>query len=218
MSLFDLFFIVCFFVAVILVLRSVYCACRRRWSASARALALLGIGALVYGSVLVGVGFASRPNYLPMGTKQCFDDWCVSVERAAQQPTIGAGPESAQASGVFRLVTVKVTSQARRVAQRAADVEVCLIDSRGQRYAPSPIGQRALDLAAGSGPELSSMVEPGASFERTVVFDLPTDASDVGLIVTHGRFPSVLIIGDTQSFCHAPTILRLEPAPPANGS
>ena len=42
-----------------------------------------------------------------------------------------------------------------------------------------------------------------------MIFDVPENAADLGLIVTHGLFPGVLIIDAPESFLHAPTILKL---------
>ena len=74
---------------------------------------------------------------------------------------------------------------------------------------PSPQGQRALDVAGAGGQDLATMMQPGGSFERTVVFDVPKDTAELALVVTHGLFPGSLIIGDSQSFLHAPTVVKL---------
>jgi hypothetical protein len=208
-SIFDLLFIVCFLAAAISLLRAAYYACRRRWMSSARVLRRLGYGAGAYTIVLVAVSLTSSVKVLRMGERQCFDDWCISVERVARQSQIGERPAAANARGAFWLVTVKVSNAARRRAQRETDVGVCLIDPAGHRYYPSPPGQMALDATGAGGQELTTMMAPGGSFERTVVFDVPRDSTDLGLVVTHGPFPGVLIIGDSGSFLHAPTVVRL---------
>jgi Domain of unknown function (DUF4352) len=208
-TIFDLLFIACFLAAVLSLLRAAYTACRRRWASSARLLRQLGYGVAVYAAVLVVVSLTSHPKILRMGQKQCFDEWCISVERAAQQSQVGRPPAIARARGVFCVVTVRVSNAAQRRAQRETDVGVCLIDREGHRYDPSPQGQLALDATGTGGRDLTTKMPPGGSFERTLVFDLPKDTADLGLVVTHGLFPGALIIGDSQSFLHPPIVVRL---------
>ena len=145
-----------------------------------------------------------------MHQNRCFDDWCLSVEQVVQQPIVGSAPMLVRAQGVFDLVTVRVSSRARRVSQRALDAQVYLLDARRQRYNPDPAGQQALDASGHGGQPLDSELAPGGSFTRTVVFDVPKGLSHLVLVVTHGLFPDVLVIGSDQSFLHKPTIIRLQ--------
>jgi hypothetical protein len=210
MSIFDLLFIICFLTAVVALFRAAYHACRRRWARSALVLRRLGYGCGLYAAVLIAVSLTSRPKVLRMGERQCFDEWCISVERAARQLELGKAPVTVNAGGIFCVVTVRVSNRARRRAQRETDVGVCLVGPEGRRYYPSPHGQLALDATGAGGEDLTTKMAPGGSFERTVVFDVPKEAVDLGLVVTHGRFPGALIIGDSQSFFHAPTVVKLD--------
>jgi hypothetical protein len=88
-------------------------------------------------------------------------------------------------------------------------LQVYLFDATNKRYDPSPMGQQALDATGKGGLPLSSELMPDGSFTRTVVFDLPKGASHLALIVTHGLFPDLLVIGSEQSFLHKPTIIDL---------
>jgi hypothetical protein len=205
----DLLFLTCFLVAVVSLVRAAYYAGRRRWTSGARVLRRLGYLAVVYLAVLVAVSLSSRPRVLRMGERQCFDDWCVSVEHAERRSRVGQPPADVEARGVFHVVTVRVSSTARRRAQRAADASVCLIDEKGNRYDPSPPGQQALDATGAGGDDLMTRMPPGGSFVRRVVFDVPREAAELALVVNHGRFPGILIIGAPHSFLHAPTVIRL---------
>ena len=126
-----------------------------------------------------------------------------------RQSQIGETPAAVNAQGSFCVVTIRVSSAARGKSQRAKDAAVYLIDSARHRYDPSPEGQRALDATGAGGQELTTTMPPGGSFVRTVVFDVPRDTAGLGLVVTHGSFPGVLIVGDPQSFLHAPTVISL---------
>jgi hypothetical protein len=80
----------------------------------------------------------SPQQVLAMHQLRCFDDWCASVERVELQPAIG----KVKAQGTFFLVTVQVTSKAKRISQRALDAAVYLLDGRGIRYDLSVKGQQ----------------------------------------------------------------------------
>jgi hypothetical protein len=175
---------------------------------------LLGLASflVVYAAVLVSVALLSPQQVLAMHRDRCFDDWCLSVEQVVQQPTIGSTSMLVHAHGVFDLVTLRVSSRASRVSQRALDAQVYLLDSQGQRYDPDPAGQQVLDASGQGGQPLDSELAPDGSFTRTVVFDVPKGASSLDLVVTHGLFPDVLVIGSDQSFLHKPTVIQL-PSP-----
>lgn len=145
-----------------------------------------------------------------MHQDRCFDDWCLSVERVRQQPSVGAAPTIVTARGEFYLVTVRVSSQAKAVSQRALDAQVYLLDASNQLYDPSPTGQQALDATGQGGQPLSSELSPGGSFTRTIIFDLPKGSAHLALVVTHGLFPDLFVIGSEQSFLHKPTIIDLQ--------
>lgn len=182
---------------------------RRQWAGARSVLLALVSFLVLYAVVLSGVSLLSPQRVLAMHQNRCFDDWCLSVERVVQQPTIGAAPTVATAHGTFYLVTVRISSRARAITQRALDAQVYLLDARGQGYDPDPTGQQALDATGQGGQPLDSELAPGGSFTRTIVFDLPKSSSHLALVVTHGLFPDVLVIGSEQSFLHKPTIIQL---------
>lgn len=169
----------------------------------------LGSFLVLYAIVLLSVSLLSPQQKLTMHQDRCFDDWCLSVERVVQQPTIGTSARIVTARGEFSLVTVRVSSRAKAINQRALDVQVYLLDASNQHYDPSPIGQQALDATGKGGQSLSSELVPGGSFTHTVVFDLPKGSSHLALVVTHGLFPDLLVIGSEQSFLHKPTVIDL---------
>jgi hypothetical protein len=62
-------------------------------------------------------------------------------------------------------------------------------------------------------PLLIKQVEVDLSFRlrrRTIVFDLPKGSAHLILVVTHGLFPDLFVIGSEQSFLHKPTIIDLQ--------
>ena len=210
MTIFDLVFLLAVVGCVLALVALCFCLLRRHWRSARRVALALGSFLLLYAGVLVSVSLLSPQHTHAMHQDRCFDDWCLSVERVVQQPSVGAPPTIVAARGEFYLVTVRVSSRAKAIIQRAPDAQVSLLDGSHQRYDPSPRGQQALDAIGQGGQPLSSEVPPGGSFTHTVVFDLPKGSSHLALVVTHGLFPDLLVIGSEQSFLHQPTIIELQ--------
>lgn len=203
MSLFDLLFLFCFAAAAITVGRIGYLAIRRRFRAAGRVFIRLMVCVAVYMLVLIGFSLFEPQREVPIGTTRCFDDWCITVEQSARQATIG----TTKAAGTFCVVTLRVSSRAKRITQREPDVYLYLIDESGRRFEISPAGQQALAQAGLAGEPVSSFVGPGSSFESRVVFDVPANARHLAFVkASHGWFPVRLIIGEPQSWLHKPTI------------
>ena len=212
MTIFDGILILVVLGCVLALFAVGYFLVRRKFRRAKHVLLVLASFLVVYAAVLVSISLLSPQQVLALHQDRCFDDWCLSVEQVVQQPTIGSAPMLVRAHGVFELVTVRVSSRARAVSQRALDAQVYLLDAQGQRYDPNQAGQQVLDASGQGGQPLDSELAPGGSFTRTVVFHVLKGVSHLALVVTHGLFPDVLIIGSDQSFLHKPTIIHL-PSP-----
>lgn len=190
MTLFDLIFIGVFLVTVTILLATAVAAVRENRQ---RALGLLrGLGGLigVYLAVVIAVSIASPRRLIPMKEPRCFDDWCVSVDRVDRTP---AGTEVSYA------VTLRLSSRARARAQRESGVSVHVLDDRGRRFEPREDPQDV---------PFNVLLHPGESVDATRRFLLPADVQGPGLVITHERFPGILIIGDDQSLFHKPSVTR----------
>ena len=210
MTIFDLVFLLAIVGCVLALVALGSFLLRRHWRLARRVALALGSFLALYAGVLLSVSLLSPQHTLAMHQDRCFDDWCLSVERVVQQPSVGAPPMLVAARGEFYLATVRVSSRAKAITQRALDVQVSLLDGSHQRYDPSSSSQQALDAIGGGGQPLSSELAPFGSFTRTVVFDLPKGSSHLALVVTHSLFPDLLVIGSEQSFLHQPTIIELQ--------
>ena len=210
MTIFDFVLILAVLGCVLALFFLCYFLVRRQWSRVKLVLVVLGSFLVLYATILLSVSLLGSQRVLAMQQDRCFDDWCLSVERVAQQSAIGDSPKIYTARGTFYLVTVRISSKARAITQRALDAQVYLLDAKSQRYDPDSLGQHALDVTGQGGQSLDSELGPGNSFTRTIVFDLPRDSSHLALVVTHGLFPDVLVIGSEQSFLHKPTIIQLQ--------
>ncbi len=180
-----------------------------------RALAVLvgsAICIVIYLGVVVLVALMSPQRVFAVGEDHCFDDWCVAVKEFTVVPELGEGGRCRQGEwAVLRRHPSTLQSCARTVAARSS-VAVRLIDGHGRTYEVSPQGQAAFEARHGPAPPLTSTLELGQFLDTVRVFDLPTDAHDVGLTVEHpvGPAPGLFIIGDDASLLHEPAIVRLD--------
>jgi hypothetical protein len=208
-GIFDLVFILVFLGSVAGLVSVIIAALRGARKAAFRHLLALGSWLAAYLAVVVTVSLLSPRREFQIGQDECFDDWCVSVEKAQFSTTIGRDRGIRSSRGVFCVATLRVSSRALGRAQAAPDAAVHLIDDRGRNYLPSPEGQQAYETSFGSSIPLGTRLQPGASFQSVRVFELPSDADGLGLVVDHGGWPGRFVIGDGGSLLHKPTVILL---------
>jgi hypothetical protein len=194
MTLFDLLFALLFLTGLAsLVVASVAALRGRR----ARALAILrrtGLVAALYFAVLILVSALSPQRFVGVGDDQCSDDWCIAVQ-SVRRDTIPAGERYD--------VTFRLSSRARRVAQRERFVSVYLRDESGRRDLP---------VSDASDIPFDTLLGPGQTATVTRRFVVPAQTPIVGLVVAReggGRFPGCCIVGDEGSLFHRRTIVKL---------
>jgi hypothetical protein len=192
MTLFDLLFIVAFLATAATLLRAAFLAVAGRRASALVLLRNLGICAAGYlGIVILASVFLPR-TVTQIGDPRCFDDWCITVENAARQPVGGR---------VAYLVTLRLSSTARRVSQREKSVAVYLTDDAGRRYNPTPQKSDVpFDIQLG----------PQESVTATRTFEVPADAPKLGLVITHeGGFPIAWFIIGYETWFRKPALVRL---------
>jgi hypothetical protein len=195
MTVFDLLFLASVLFIAALTVRMFALIIRRRWASLRRTAVLAAAFVACYSGVLVVSSLVRPRRVVAAGERRCFDDWCVAaltLERAAS--AVYPGP-----SGQW-VATVEVSSRARRVRQRARDAWAELEDLHGIRYPPCGVV---------GGSRLSDALNPGESFRVELPYTLPTGAQAAGLVIHHGAFPGVIIIGEDQSFLHPRASMRV---------
>lgn len=199
----DLLFLASVLFVVSLCAGIAVAAVRRRWEATRRLARFLGAFVALYAIALISVALARPRRFYTPGERRCFDDWCV----AAVDANIADGPAAMSCKGDEGsrtwIAVLEVSSDAKRVRQRALDARAELEDRQGQRYPPC-----AAALSSGTGPArlLSDEVAPGESFSVLLPFRLPENRVPAGLVVHHGDFPGAVIIGADQSLLHRPAL------------
>jgi hypothetical protein len=193
MTVFDLVFVVVFLTSVIMLVSAGVAALRQRIAQARATLRRLGIMVGVYLGIVIVVSLLSPRRVLNVGDAQCWDDWCIAVTDVRR-------PAAERARSYE--VDFRVSSRARRRAQRERSVTVYLMDDRGRCYDPET------DPAAAP---FDVLLQPQQAVATTRRFNLPADAHDPVLVVSHeGWLPGNVIIADSESLFHKRTVVRLE--------
>ena len=151
---------------------------------------------LLYLCVLVAVSLGQRQRVVAIGEPQCFDDMCFTVTRVEQLP----GFLIRDGRRLVR-VSVRVTNQGRK-AQSEKLIRVYLVDAQARRWEMSP----GVD-----GVPLTTRVMAAESVVSEPVFKVAANATELRLVFTHGGSqPGVLVIGDSDSWLHRRTVVRLQ--------
>jgi len=190
MNIFDLLFIAVFFTSVVTTLTAAVVAIRGRGVRALRILKAYGICVGIYLGIVALTSVILPRRVVNVGEPVCFDDWCISVENVNRTPV---------RPGIS--VTLRLSSRARRASQRENGVVVYLTDNRGQRYDPIP---EKSDIP------FNVMLEPQESIAATRAFEVPPEAHELGVVITHeGGFPIGWFIIGYETWFRKPTLVQI---------
>ncbi len=195
MTVFDLLFIALVLATIGMLIMSAIAAVRGHRARARVTLRRLGLVLGLYFGTLLLVSALAPQRVLGVGDDQCSDDWCIALQTVHRDTT---------AAGVRYDVTFRLSSRARRVAQRERFVVAYLRDARGRRQAP---------MAEPGAVAFDTLLQPGESVAAVRRFLVAADTPVVGLVVARegaGRFPRCCIIGDEGSLFHPRAIVRLD--------
>jgi hypothetical protein len=190
-TIFDLLFLVGAGSLVVVLLRIVYQLLRRRNVAVLALCRRTAAVVVTYVMVIIVTSIVTPRRIVPVGTEQCFDDWCITVAGAAHR---GGGAADTL------VVTLRLSSQARGIAQGERDVRVYLVDEAGRRYQPIPTPDMT---------PLSARIPPLGALTTTRRFIMDASAPHPMLVVAHDPFPHCCIIADGESLFHRRTVVPL---------
>lgn len=174
----------------------------RQWRRALRLVFVALVWLTAYIAVMIAVSLLSPQRTLARGQELCFDDICLSVVQARVVDSLGMPPKR---SGPVRywLVTVRMRSAARGATQRNGALDVRLVDSNGQSYQPSTVGQRALSAedrsAFARGLPWVQQLAPDQTAQREIVFQLPSSVTAPMAEITEGAWISAWVVGDQNS-------------------
>jgi hypothetical protein len=197
-SIFELLFLAAALAFLVGLGLAAAAAVRGRWARARRAIIMLAVAAGLYLAAGAAASYALPQRVMPMGALWCFDDWCLALDRIAEQPVAGQTAFVAE---------IRLVSRAGRISQRANGAWIYLVDAAGQRYEPVPDSS---DLP------LDVLLGPGETRAATRRFVLPAGVRPAGLVTGHGGpycgVMDLLVIGNAGCFFGRPTMIGIGPS------
>ena len=188
---------------------------RTRLARSIVLVAAAWVGA--YATLLIVTSLASHDRTLPLGETKRFCGFyldChmgVAVERVDTMSSVGPPGDEIRAGGTFYVVTLRVSSDARRVPLHLEHPRAVIVDAEGFHHERSLEAEQKLASALG---ELERPVQAGDSFTRAIVIDVPRGVREPRLYVSMGgavdRALELAVIGDEDALLHARTFHALD--------
>jgi hypothetical protein len=97
--------------------------------------------------------------------------------------------------------------------QKPYGLSIALEDAKGRRFERSAEGEQALARVSGDLGALEQEIEPGGTYRRSVVFELPATVDKPVLRVSQrfwvDEFLELWLIGDDESLGHRPVRFEL---------
>jgi hypothetical protein len=196
--------------------------------------AKLGAGAAFaivagYLILLASVSVASSEKVLPPGGWKVFCDIDCHIwySVAGMQVASSLGPEMQQiaANGQFVIVRMKTWFNENTISPHRGSRplvpgprRVLLVDGSGRSFGISRKGQSALAAMGGSSTPMDQALRPGESFTSDFVFDVPTDAHGLRLLIADDDPATCFVIDHENSFLHKKIFFGVDSAPPLTRS
>lgn len=191
----------------------------------ARKIALVGAILLAgYGATLVGASTLSHRWELRRGQEKYFCEidchLAYSVVAVEKTKVVGVGAGRKTANGIFYVVNVRTRFDEKTISPHRGDGplapstrRVTLVDDQDREYAISPEGQEALQTSLqNTWKPFTDPLRPGESYSTPFVFDVPTGAPNLNLLIASPTSPGWIghvLIGDEGSILHSKVYLRL---------
>jgi len=132
----------------------------------------------------------------------------TSVSGVRKTKTIG----DKTAKGEFYVVTVKVSSDAKRAALGLHAPQAQVFDASGKIFERDRDAENVLIASATEQP-FDQKIPAGASFEKEIVFDLPAEVKNPRLDIAEGigidKAIETVLIGDEDSILHKRNYFKL---------
>lgn len=150
-------------------------------------------------SVLWGLFyFISSDKVVPFGTDICFDDWCATVTKFERPETLGKGDQELFPHGQFLILNIKMSNQAKGIAQKPSEPRVHILDEKGNSYSFSTKGQQVLEKQNGKQIPIDKKLELHQSLETQLVFDIPKNARNLKVLIEEGPFITKLLFNEDR--------------------
>lgn len=187
---------------------------RREYARATNVSKWLVAGVGVYLVVLLAFSLLSQDKTAAYGEEVRFCgldpdcDLSASVIQIDTARTLGNPPRELPASGMFHLITLKLTSKSGR-SDLDPVVTGAVVDARGRSFGIAADAQRLFELARRRSANNDQPPALAGTYRRTLVFDLPEDMEAPTLVLKEGeifeRVLELFVIGDEASMFHGKT-------------
>ena len=168
---------------------------RGRRSEALKHAAWVAVVGGMYLMLLLATSIVQRQRVIAIGQDQCFGTMCFRVTAVDEVPGLVAGSTD-------RVVRVRIAVSNRGTSSdEETGLRAYLLDSQGRPW----------DALPGlSGNPLSSRVAANSEVVGQPMFRVAANSTGLGLVLTHGTWQRrQLILGDSDSLAHKPTIVDL---------
>lgn len=165
-----------------------------------------------YAILLFGTSLFSTEKRLALNESKAFCGFYIdchlhaAVTDVRKTKTLG----DKTAKGDFYIVKVKVSSDAKRAALGLITVDTRVMDDRNRQFNRNVAAEAEL----GDQPEFERKISPVESFEKEIVFDLPSEIENPRLDIREGygvdHAIETVLIGDEDSVLHKRNYFKLE--------
>jgi hypothetical protein len=165
-----------------------------------------------YAVMLFGFSLASEEKTLALNEPKEFCGFYLdchmhtAVTEVQKTKTIG----NKTAKGEFYIVTVKVSSDAKREPLQLIGTDAKIFDELKNSYPRDAEAEEAL----GSQPEFETRIAPQETFTKSIVFDLPAGVKNPRLDIRDGYrvdiYLETVLVGDEDSIFHKRNYFKLE--------
>ncbi len=165
-----------------------------------------------YTILLFGTSLLSKEKTLALYEPKAFCGFYLdchmhtTVTNVRKTKTIG----DKTANGEFYVVKVKVFSDAKQAMLGLITVEARVVDEQNREFTRDEQAESQL----GGQPPFEKKISPVESFEKEIVFDLPSDAKNPRLDVREGygidHVIETVLIGDEDSILHKRNYFKIQ--------
>ena len=174
-------------------------------------LGAVAVWLMFYTTTLLGVSLASREETLRLNEAKAFCGFYLDCHLHASVSDVRTEKQIGDriAQGIFYIVTIKISSDARRAAIGLLDPQFEVVDEQHGTFQPIE------DLTVYGNP-FERKVPAGGSFEGEIVFDLPANIENPRLDIAEGigidKIIESVLIGDEDSILHKRVFFKLDAA------
>lgn len=202
---------------LILAMTLIYALLRGKSALLKPTFLTLALFAGAYLGVMLIFSWTSSDRVLLRGQEKHFCEidchLAYSILDVRQTKSLGNPSNPLNAAGTFYVVTIKTRFDETTISSTRGDGPLypnsrvlTVLDTNGQRYAPSFDAQRAVEQTS---VPISTPLRPGESYTTTYVFDLPTTIRNPVLLMNEGSWITRFVIGHENSLAHKKTAFQI---------